>query len=88
MPSFTYSAWRREAENEGGSAAEAAPIHTHSHLFPLKHVLVKVLLQLLIGQVDAQLLQVVELKRLKAINVEQSDAQRRRPLLHLITATG
>jgi len=50
--------------------------HSHSritHLLPFEHVLVEVLLQLFVGQVDAQLLQVVCVKRLKAVDVQQPD---------------
>jgi hypothetical protein len=37
-------------------------------------MLVKMLLQLLVGQIDAKLLQVVESKALKSVNVQQSYA--------------
>ena len=38
-------------------------------------MLVEVLLQLLISQIDAKLLQVIELEALKAIDVKQADTQ-------------
>ncbi len=36
-----------------------------AYLLPLEHVLVKVLLQLFVGEVDAELLKIIEGKRLK-----------------------
>ena len=42
-------------------------------LFLLEHVLVEVLLELLVGEVDAKLLKGVRLERLKAVDVEDAD---------------
>ncbi len=42
-------------------------------LLPLEDVLVEVLLQLLVGEVDAELLEVVERKALEAVDVKQTD---------------
>ena len=43
------------------------------HLFPLEDVLVELLLQALIGQVDAQLLKAVLLEALKAVDIQDAD---------------
>ena len=43
------------------------------HLLALEHVLVELLLQALVGQIDAQLLEAVLLERLKAIDVQDAD---------------
>ena len=43
------------------------------HLLPLKHVLVELLLQPLIGQVDTQLLKAVLLEALKAVDVQDAN---------------
>ena len=46
---------------------------SHTHLLPGKDVLVEVVLDLLIGDVDAQLLKGVDFKVLKAKDVQDAD---------------
>ena len=51
----------------------AGELWQQPHLFHLEDVLVEVLLQLLVGQVDAELLKVVFLEALKAVNVQHAN---------------
>ena len=53
--------------------------NTCTYLLALEDVLIELLLQALIGQVDAQLLKAVLLEGLEAINVQNTDGAVRSP---------
>ena len=61
LPSQAFNAERSQCEVAGAD------------LLALEDVLVELLLQALIGQVDAQLLKAVELEALKAVDVQDAD---------------
>ena len=55
-----------------------------THLLAFEHVLVEVLLQLLVGQVDTELFEVVRFELFKAVNVQHSNHRPR--VVHLSNA--
>jgi hypothetical protein len=78
IPSLSYSNWDREREYELVSVCDVAgkTSRVWVYLFELEDVLIEVLLQLLVGEVDAELLEAVHHEVLKAEDVQHSNERR------------
>ena len=64
---------RREPTHLVRNGGQLEPLLLVQGLLPRKNVLVEVILQLLVGHIDAKLLKAVVLKVLKAENVEDAN---------------